>query len=473
MELGLRQSLRTELGLRLSPQILQKIEVLQLPSLDLAHLVEQELQENEALEQVPGEEARDEGTPETTAAEDGGEGEEWDGEDADNWSSPSARDGPSAMEVVLRTEAAPISLVEHLRGQLGLADLDDRVRAVVDALLEHLDDRGYFSKSFDLDEMAVDVVPQASLDERLQALEVVQGLDPSGVGARDIPECLLLQLSAEHSESELVSLLIREHMDDLAHNRIPQMAKTTGVTTDRILAARDVIRSLDPIPGRRFGGRENPVVRPDVVVEQVGDDFQLRMENDWIPDLTISAEQLRMSKDLTLDQELRSHIRSKIESARSLIEAVEGRKNTLHRVASELLDRQSEAMLRGPAALLPLRMQEVADALGLHVSTVSRTLSGKYMQTPAGIVSLKSFFSGEVTRHGSSVEEAASRHGVQQLVRTIIDREDKRRPLSDEAIRGLLAKGYQLDVARRTVTKYREKMGLGSSRQRKNYGSST
>ena len=130
-------------------------------------------------------------------------------------------------------------------------------------------------------------------------------------------------------------------------------------------------------------------------------------------------------------------------------------------------------MLRGPAALLPLRMQEVADALGLHVSTVSRTLSGKYMQTPAGIVPLKSFFSGEVTRHGSSVEEAASRHGVQQLVRTIIDRENKRRPLSDEAIRGLLAKDYQLDVARRTVTKYREKMGLGSSRQRKDYGSSS
>jgi len=212
-----------------------------------------------------------------------------------------------------------------------------------------------------------------------------------------------------------------------------------------------------------------------VVVRQVGEDFEISIENDWIPNLVISRSYRQMARDRAVDPELRKHIRGKLDSAQSLIEAIEQRKNTLFRVASELVNRQVEFLEHGPSGLRPLRMQEVADALGVHVSTVSRAISGKYLQTPRGIVPMKALFTGEVpTREGhvaaADGEEAASRAGVQELVRGIIGAEDPHAPLSDEAIVEILKNRHDLDIARRTVTKYRKALKLGSSRDRRVYG---
>jgi RNA polymerase sigma-54 factor len=466
VKLGLHQTARPELQLRLSPQMLQRIEVLQLSSLDLSQLIEQELQENETLElaadQAPAEEIAE---PESGADED-----PWDDvEPEDDWSPSQPGSGPTRMEVMEATAVAPETLADSLGRQLDMLELSEREHVLARALVAALNDRGWLSAG--LSELQIDLQPPATEAELEHALHIVQGLDPAGVGARDLTECLLLQLSPEEPDYDLLVTLVVQHLDDIAHNRIPRIARETGVDVPGVLGAIDVISHLDPIPGRRFGGSLAPRVTPDVVVRPLGDDFEIAIENDWVPDLVISRSYRRMAADRRLDPELRKHIRSKIDGAQSLIEAIEQRKNTLFRVASELVNRQADYLERGPAALHPLRMQEVADELGVHVSTVSRAISGKYMQTPRGIVPMKALFTGEVPSRdgGSSGDDPASRAGVQELVRGIVAEEDGRHPLSDEAIVGILKERHGLDIARRTVTKYRKALGIGSSRERRIY----
>jgi RNA polymerase sigma-54 factor len=466
VKLGLQQSMRTDLQLRLSPQMLQRIEVLQLTTLDLAQLIEQELQENETLEleqdQPEVEDAKDE--PEVAAEEDWEEAE-------DDWERPEAGEGPSRMDVMAATAAAPISLEEHLHAQIDVLELPERDRVLAKALIGALNERGWLDVP--LEEVETGLQPPPTEGEREHALHLVQALEPPGVGARDLGECLLLQLLPDRPDYDLLVSLIVNHLDDIAHNRIPRICRETGEPVERVLAAIEVISHLDPIPGRRFGSTAVPHVKPDVVVRQVGEGFEISIENDWIPSLTISRRWMQLVRDRGADPELRKHIRGKIESAQSLIEAIEQRKNTLFRVASELVNRQADYLVHGPSGLRPLRMQEVADALGVHVSTVSRAISGKYMQTPRGIVPMKALFTGEVpSREGSAGagEETASRAGVQELVRQIIAGEDKTDPLSDEVIVTILKEKHQLDIARRTVTKYRKALRLGSSRARRVYG---
>lgn len=461
MRLGLQQSVRQDLSLRLSPEILQRIEVLQLPALDLAALIEQELQENEALEvdaDTPPEEA-----PEV-------ESDPFEEGEFDELPGPVRREGISQMEYMEATAEAAVTLGEHLRRQLDEMELQVRERALADAVVESLTDRGWLEGS--LDDVSTDLDPPATAAEREHALHVVQGLEPAGVGARDLTECLLLQLDEDDPSYDLLVTLVVQHLDDIAHNRIPRIARDTGDDIDTVLAAIDAISHLDPIPGRRFGASKVPYVRPDVVVTRVGEDYEISLENSSIPRVTVSRGYLDMAGDRGVDPELRKHIREKIDGARSLVAAIEQRRNTLFRVANELVNRQPDFLEHGKGALRPLRMQEVADALGVHVSTVSRAISGKSIQVPRGIFPMKALFVGEVpSRAGAAGGEGASRTGVQELVRRLIDEEDKRKPLSDEAIVTRLKEEHGLDIARRTVTKYRKALGLGSSRARRAYGS--
>lgn len=458
MQIGLSQSLRPELSLRLSPQILQRIEVLQLHNLDLAQMVEQELEQNEALERADEEPAEE---TEQTADEDSAYDDLYP-DDADNWTKPSP-DAVSSQDVMEATAEARVTLADHLVEQLALVELDERMAAVVGAIVESIDDRGWLSQP--LDELNVALDPPVRAEELERGLEIVQSLDPRGVGARDVAECLALQLDEDHPDYELLATLVADHIDDIAHNRIPKIVRETGADTPTVLAAIDEIRHLDPIPGRSYGDTEVPHVRPDVVVRKVGDDFEIALENDWVPDLTISRAYLDMASNRELDPALRKHIRGKIDGARSLIDAIEQRKNTLSRVTNELVTRQSEFFERGKSALRPLKMQEIADVLGVHVSTVSRAINGKFIQTDRGIVAMRDLFTGEVA--GGDGE--TSRASVEELVRKIVDAEDKSKPLSDEAIVKILDEQHGLEVARRTVTKYRKKLGIGSSRDRRDY----
>lgn len=468
MKLGLNQNLRPELGLRLSPQILQRIEVLQLPSLDLAEMIDQELQENDALEvdteldEAPAEEEDDDGPELDDIAAD------------DDWRPASSQnEGSSSTDVLQATAAAPVTLNDHLSGQLELMDLTPLEHDIAAVLIDALDDRGWLV--MDLDEIEVDEQPGATLGDKEHALHLVQRLEPAGVGCRDMVECLLLQLDPDGAGYQLLATLILGHLDDIAHNRIPRIVRETGQKVDVVLAAIDEISHLDPLPGRRFGGSAVPHVRPDVTVYRAGDDFEISLENDWIPNLLVSRAYLDMARDRSTDVALRKHIRGRIEAARSLIDAVAQRKHTLFRVASELVNRQADFIEKGKSRLRPLRMQEVADALGVHVSTVSRAISGKYLQTPHGIMPMKGLFTGEIpARAGAAAGGAGSesRASVQERIRDIIEAEDKFHPLSDEAIVSILAERHGLVIARRTVTKYRKAMKIGSSRARRVYRSS-
>lgn len=467
MKLTMQQTARPELQLRLSPQMLQRIEVLQLPALDLTEMIEQELQENEALELVQDGPAEVTGDP-PEAGEDSGD--DWD--DAE-WERREPGSGPTRMEVMAATAAAPISLAEHLGGQLDLLELSSREHTIGRAILAALNDRGWLLVP--LAEVPVELQPAPTAEELEHVLHLVQGLEPAGIGARDLTECLLLQLRPEQPDYDLLVTLVVQHLDDIAHNRIPRIARETGAGVEKVLDAIEVIQHLDPIPGRRFGGVPAPHVRPDVTVRRVGQDFEISIESDWIPDVIVSRSYRQMAADRRLDPELRKHIRGKIEGAQSLVEAIEQRKNTLFRVASELVNRQADFLEHGPAGLRPLRMQEVADALGVHVSTISRAISGKYLQTPRGIVPMKLLFTGEVPARAAvdggttSGEDPASRAGVRELVRSIVAGEDGHQPLSDEAIVEILKQQHGLDIARRTVTKYRKALGIGSSRDRRVY----
>lgn len=475
MKLGLTQSLRPELGLRLSPQILQRIEVLQLPAMDLQAMVEQELQENEALEVE-----QDGDTPEEPDADRDDEYDDLLDQDADDWTPP-REDSMSASDVLAATAAATISLEEHLLRQLDEAELDPRLHAVAAAVVQALNPRGWLEQS--LDEVELDLTPPPDGQELERALRVVQGLEPAGVGCRDLEECLLLQLAPDDPTYPLLATLVLDHLDDIARNRVPAIVRATGKPIEEVLAGIDAISHLDPVPGRSFADDDVPVLRPDVVVQRAGDDYEIALENDWLPRLTVSRSVLNLARDRTTDPELRRHVRGKIESARSLIDAVAQRKHTLFRVASEIVQRQPEFLEHGRSRLRPMRMQELADALGVHVSTISRAVAGKCMQTPRGIVPLKELFTGEVPLRVSAPEaggavtsapaptaEGESRAAVQELVRALIAEEDTTKPLSDEAIVGLLADRHGLQIARRTVTKYRKALGLGSSRARRTWG---
>jgi len=472
MKLGMSQTVRTSLQLRLSPQMLQRIEVLQLSALDLAQLIEQELQENETLEQEAKDPA-DTPAADEPAEKSDAEDDSYDGED--EWEDRTPGEGPSRMEVMAATAEAVETLADNLGRQLDMLDLPERQLTIARAIMLALNERGWLS--LPLSEVEVPLSPPATAGELEQALHAVQRLEPAGIGARDLTECLLLQLSADNPEYELLVSLVMHHLDDIAHNRIPRIARETGASVARVLAAIEVISHLDPIPGRRFSGAAAPHVRPDVVVRRVGQDFEISIENDWVPNLVLSRSYRQMARDRNVDPELRKHIRGKLDGAQSLIEAIEQRKNTLFRVASELVNRQADFLEHGPSGLHPLRMQEVADALAVHVSTVSRAISGKYMQTPRGIIPMKLMFTGEIPSRAGSVsfaegDESTSRAGVQELVRGIVAAEDAREPLSDEAIVEILKTRHELDIARRTVTKYRKALGLGSSRDRRVYGSS-
>lgn len=468
MKLGLNQNLRPELGLRLSPQILQRIEVLQLPSLDLAEMIEQELQENDALEvdteldDAPAEPVDDEGPELDDIAAD------------DDWRSPrSNNEGSSSTDVLQATAAAPVTLHDHLAGQLELMDLTQSEHDIAAMLIEALDERGWLA--MDLDEIEIDEQPGATLADKEHALHLVQRLEPAGVGCRDMVECLLLQLDPDSEGYQLLATLVLGHLDDIAHNRIPRIVRETGHAVEAVLMAIDVISHLDPLPGRRFGGTAVPHVRPDVTVYRAGEDFEISLENDWIPNLLVSRAYLDMARDRSTDSALRKHIRGRIESARSLIDAVAQRKHTLFRVASELVNRQAAFIEKGKSSLRPLRMQEIADSLGVHVSTVSRAISGKYLQTPHGIMPMKALFTGEIpSRVGTALAAGASesRASVQERIRQIIEAEDKLHPLSDEAMVAILSERHGLEIARRTVTKYRKALKIGSSRARRVYRSS-
>jgi len=474
LELGL--NLRLSQQLRLAPQIIQSIEILQLQAMDLKELIENELQENEALEIV--EPSRDEiqdvaenGREEDGSFEDDAErvldrldaladAERAPGSYASRASAEEASD--RKLEAMQNAPAEETGLAEHLIHQLEEMELAHEVRRAADAIIYNLDDAGYLR--FPMQEVLDGMDVPVGLDMAERALKMVQSLDPKGVGARDLSECLLLQVEDDDPDAELKRTLLKDHLDDVTRNKLPKVARALGISVQDLYEVLHGLGHMSTRPGAAFSAGPVRYIRPDVVVDWEDGDYVVRLVNDHLPRVGISPRIRKMLRESRSDPKVRDYLKKKIDSAKWLIEAIAQRKNTLERVAKEIVHRQRDYLDFGVSHLHPLKMQEVADALGIHVSTVSRAISDKYAQTPQGIVPLKFFFTGGTESEDGGVE---SRQSVKERVRQIIDAEEKHRPLSDDEVAERLNKEFGLSIARRTVTKYRKALGIPSSRQRR------
>ncbi len=502
MDLGLRAELspqqRQELQLRLSPVMIQSMEILQLPSLDLEERIEAELEENPVLDVVEEAQEAEEEEPQTPPPPEGADpsfsrledfsrstGDTWEDFEATRPSRRFAGEEDPKLEVLQNVEGRPLTLAEHLEGQLGFVTDDERLKDLAREIIGNLDEAGYLRPSQKGKDPLEEILQSLrkrwkeppDREELEQALKLVQSLDPPGVGGRSLEECLLLQLAREPhanpSDQKLAEAIIRKHLEDLGRNKLPKIARDLrkefpelgDVTVDDVKRARAVIASLDPRPGRTFGGSQPKYIRPDVVVEKIDGRYEVRVENSWYPRLRLRSEYRELLSNRKGDRETRKFLRGKFQDAEMLLKALAMRENTLQRIATEIVELQRGFLEQGIEHLRPLRLQDVAERLGMHLSTVSRAISGKYMQTPRGIFEMKFFFPGGATRQDGGSE---SRNSVIARLKDLIAREDKRRPLSDEQLAAELKK-QGIAISRRTVTKYREAEGIPASRERKCY----
>jgi RNA polymerase sigma-54 factor len=472
MRLGLHQTARMEQRLLLSPQMIQAMQILQLSSLALQERIEQELLENPLLEKVEGRNANGAGDDPEPAVEAGRlealeavraarEHDRWD---------PDLRERRGSIDESHRKHEAMQnspdrchSLGESLLSQLALIELDDRQRRIVEFIVFSLDARGYLPCSLGMlvEESAID---GATEEELALLLEEIRHATHPALGARDLQECLLLQLGEDSQGSSLLRTLITEKLAEVAANRLPLIAQSTGHSIAEVGQALALLRALDPCPGSAYGEAPAEVIRPEVVVEEVDGVFQVRLTRERASGLRISAEYAKLLSDTPRGDSTCKWIRQRQGSARWFIHALEQRQDTLLRIARAIFERQHPFLVKGRKALEPMHMHEVADAVGVHLSTVSRAVSGKYAQTPQGILPLRSFFSGGMAKAGGGT---VSQSSIQEQVRLLIAEEDPSAPLSDNRLAGLLRKRGGVSLARRTITKYRKVLAIPSSSKRR------
>ncbi len=511
MRIDAGQHMRMAQQMKLSPRMIQSMEILQLPALALEERIEQELAENPLLELAEVE--PDDDHPDVHeqdhapgAATQGDQPMRMDDGDtathrddferldeaadqyANDWRDnvsesaeyrpavrhdPAERDGK--MDAMANTVARGASLTEQLLDQWRYVEVDDEVRRAGEHLIPFIDDDGYLRT--DLDAVRHQAPRRLTEDQLLEALDVIQHrLDPPGIGARSLGECLTLQLDAliegdDPDEDppllDIARLLVRDHLKDIEMNRLPRIARQTDLPMERINAALGRLRRLDPHPGKRLAPDRAEVIVPDVIVEYdpVRDVYVAAPARGRTPALRINPQYRELSKDRRQPRDTRKYLSEHMHNARWLIDAVDQRHSTLLRVVNVVIEAQREFLDHGPEHLRPLPMIQVADQLGIHVGTVSRAVSEKYVQTPRGIFPLRMFFSGGTeSDSGDQMSWAA----VQAKLKQIIDEEDPKKPWSDEQLVEQL-KAQGVEIARRTVAKYRQQMNIPPARRRKQF----
>ena len=504
MEIGLSQvQVQKQI---LSPQMIQSMEILVLNSQQLEERIEQALEENVALElEEPERESSDGEVPAARSdAEmavdvvDAGAKEmdlladryehlaEFQAEEyytAPGSRLPTGDDGADKHEALLNAAGRPVSLYEHLEEQTRMRDMDDRMRALCSEIIYNLDARGYLmypveeiheslnrqpllpssASSNGFDGLAPSVTLPVTLEEIQAALEGVQALDPAGVAARNLEDCLRLQLDRDPGEYPLERTLIESHLQNIARNRLPQIAKATGHSIEEVKEAIEIIGSLNPVPGKAFASGDNAYIQPDVLIEEENGEFKVQVENGYLPKVRISPYYRQLLAEARKDPEIRKYIKKKLDNAEWLLHAIHQRRSTLQRVAEEVVAHQQDFFRNGPRHLKPLKMQEIADKIGVNVSTVSRAIAGKYFQAPGSINELKCLFTGGTQRDDGTME---SRGSVILRIKDLIADENPKKPLSDSKIVDRLA-DVGIHISRRTVTKYREAESIPSSRERR------
>jgi RNA polymerase sigma-54 factor len=486
LDLNIRQ--RLEQRQVLSLQTIQSLNILQLATTDLQNLIDKELEENPTLEMAAEEveappENKDVASGEQELAEEqpdrmtpGGETYEeafdylsrnTDIDEFQSTRSIKARyDGePDAKQEAFNNVAAEeATLADHLLEQLRMRNMHQEDLPLFEAIVHSLDERGYLA--YPLQDIANQA--GASLSDAEEALREVQALEPKGVGARDLAECLLLQVSENDPDYPLLKKLLTLHWDDVLKNRMPKLAKDLGVSMDDVKYLLEMLSVLNPHPGHAYAHSARQMVTPDVVVEEDEQGtFKVRLTRENLPRLGINDYYMRLIKEKGGDKATLNFLKGKLNHAKALIEALEQRQSTLERVANSIVRRQEKFLREGMRALAPLKMQDIADELGIHHSTVWRAVYGKYIETPQGILAMNSFFTGGMPSSGDD-EGAISREAVKVKLKQLIDAEDKQKPLSDMALAKQLADAG-IEASRRVVTKYREELGIADSRVRRAY----
>jgi RNA polymerase sigma-54 factor len=472
MAIHQKLSARLVQKLILTPSLQQAIKLLPMSTLELAELLNQEMVENPLLEEVPSEDAQ---TPETTptpetpeaAKTDDGK-DTWDdadyeyffGEYLDEGYRPRQPQEVKELPPIENTLSTKSSLADHLMWQLNLQAADATTRDVGAAIVGNIDEDGYLVAS--VNEIAALGNWDIGIVEK--ALEHVQAFDPIGVGARDLQECLLLQLRHLGLAGTPAEALVRDHLRLLQNHRIPELARALNIEPEEVKAHIELIKGLDPRPGARYSPADSQYVIPDVYVVKTDDGYRAMLNEDGLPQLRISPVYRRLlDKGGETSDETRAYVKDKFRSALWLLKSVDQRQKTILKVATSIINFQRDFLDRGIEHLRPLVLRDVANDIGMHESTVSRVVNNKYMHTPQGVYEMKFFFHSGIS---SSFGESVSSVTIKQRIRKIIEAEDQRRPLSDSKIMSILQK-EGLVLARRTIAKYREELKIPTSNQRK------
>src|SRR5262252_4659391 len=474
--MGIQQKLHTKLvqKLILTPSLQQAIKLLPMSTLELADLLNQEMVENPLLEEVETEElqpAEQQQTEKPEAEKPAEKTDSWDDADYEYFFGDYLDDGyrsrtPSEVKElppIENTLSTAASLADHLEWQLSLQTDDERLKRIGHAIVGNLDDDGYLVASVE-EIAAMGEWPVADVE---RALQHVQTFDPIGVAARDLQECLWLQIRHLGLEGTPTEKIVTEHLRLLQNHQVPEIARRMGLQIEDLKEHIEIIRNLDPKPGSRYNPQQSQYVIPDVYVVKVEDQYVAMLNEEGLPQLRISPTYRRLlDKNVAgtpENNETRAYVKDKFRSALWLIKSVDQRQKTIQKVANSIINFQREFLDHGIEYLRPLVLRDVANDIGMHESTVSRVVNNKYMHTPQGVFELKYFFhSGISSSYGDSVSSVT----IKQRIRKIIENEDPRKPLSDSKIVSILQK-EGLMLARRTIAKYREELKIPTSNQRK------
>ncbi|HET8796152.1 MAG TPA: RNA polymerase factor sigma-54 [Thermoanaerobaculia bacterium] len=481
--MALEQKLHLKLSQKLimTPSLQQAIKLLQLSKLELQEVLNQELLENPLLEESAEEVKAEETQAEETKAENEQaaepapvepkkeEKDSFDEIDYDAYFQDYIEYGynPRGMGEeheefpIENTLTRPPNLSDHLTWQLSMSDASPRTKEIAQFIIGNIDEDGYLRASND----EIMASGGYTAEEVELAVAAVQTLDPIGVGARDLRECLLLQLRFLEIDAPLVEVIIRDHWEEFMQRKFAPLAKTLGIDMKTLEGIVELIKHLDPKPGRKYSNERAIYVEPDVYVQKVGDEYVIVLNEDGMPKLRINSGYRSMlnSMDSKSDGETVNYIKDKIRSAVWLIKSLDQRQRTIYKVAESIVKHQREFLEKGIDYLRPLVLRDVADDIQMHESTVSRVVSNKYMHTPRGLFLMKYFFHSGID---SDTGEDISSLTVKKKIQSFIENEDPRKPLSDSKIMKIL-NDEGINIARRTVAKYRDELNIPSSTDRK------
>lgn len=483
MKLGYELTIEQSQKLVMTPELIQAIQILQFNSQELETYVQEQLLTNPVLDHKEGYAGDENGTDEggvSVKTEKGSEGDEFaEAQAADaglDWKEYIRNSNYGGVESGGRREdrdagdaqsferyaVNEVTLPEHLMFQYQLASMSKGCRRVGRYIIESLDENGYMTSTVEEIAQATGV-PEAKVDE---ALDIIHGFEPAGVGARDLKECLLIQMKARNQLTDTIRIMIEEHLEDLANNRLQAVAKDMGISVQQVQSAADVIRGLEPKPGRQFASEvRTRYVIPDVYVDEVDGEFVVTINEGNVPHLTVSSYYRSLLHKADTDRQLADYLSDRVNAANWLIKSIEQRKQTIFNVVTSVVKFQREFFEKGSKYLKVLTLRDIADDVGIHESTVSRSISGKYLQCKRGVFEIKYFFSAGVAKGDG---EGISSNSVKEFIRELVEGENPNKPLSDQKIVNLLEeKGFA--ISRRTVAKYRDEMGILSSAKRKRF----